>query len=1204
MNRFLKFPLLIINVICINLLSCYFAHHYKAIELNSLNEEVEIHGFKTNAIYLDEKDKPMGAGFVHLRSGFSLDYLKINSAPQAMIWVKTIPTSDMGEPHTQEHLILGKGNKGKYLSNLLDMSLAEGSARTGQWKTIYHFYTTSSEDTFEDTFYNIAETYLNALVYPDYTDEEIRREVRNFGVTEDPKTGLLTLEEKGTVYNEMNSAFEKPADILWHQVGLITYGKNHPLSYSSGGIPSEIRKLTPKDIRKFHFENYYLENMGMIVALPNNISMSLLLEKFNNILNKFKTTAAEENRKIITEKDFPKPPIFDEGKIEFVTYPYENEKAPGDIVFGWPAIQELTKSEMMLLELFIENMASDEASILYKKLIDTKSQIINIDAKVVWGWVNPDYGHPIYIGLDTVGSSFLTKSTIVSVRNIILEELKNIALYKDNSIELKKFNEQVQNRMIAYERRFKDFINSPPRFGFRGTRDFWFRHLYDLKKTIEFQKSLCLKKEFNSIKNHLNQNENIWKKYIKKWQVASITPIALATKADSKLLAINIKDKDERIFHKINELKEKYHTNDGNEAILHYKNEYVQSTKDLENRDKNVKMPKFIKSPPLTHDDYLDYKIETIHNNVQMVSSTFDNISKTTIGIAFSLNNIKENELMYLSILPSLMTEVGIIRDGKPIGSDTMKDMIRKEILNLNVYFSTNTYTDRFELVVLAQGSNNDESQKAVRWMKDILFNPYWRDDNINRMRDVIDQSLSGLRNTMLGTEEDWAENPHDAYRFQTNPLYLTTNSFLSKAYNVFRLKWQLKDLTNLEERNIFTKFMNKISEASLIFDRNDLKILIEALKNSDNFKGSNLKHKEYIDLFKELPNNVKSIFIEVTNDLEQLLSDIPDSSLAKDWTYLCKKINNDLMISPSYVLETLTRIRENIININNARMFIIGSKEGQDAVRNEIIDLLSRLNKSPIYKNTYTDKPIILTRLKNRLNNISFNEKPTFVGLINSNTENGIFIHSAPIMKRYSTNKEDLLNFLATKIYGGGGAHSFFMKTWSAGLAYSNGVSSDASNGYISYYAERCPLLPQTIKFVVDQIKPGTLDANLTEYALALVLSYNRVAYSYEDRGEMMADDLIDGETEESIRDFRKNILSLRNIPNLSEELFKRIESVYGLVLPGYGQKLNKVKEGVFFIIGPEKQFQMYEDYLKKVEDKAAFVYRLYPRDFWMNID
>ena len=49
----------------------------------------------------------------------SLGYLRIESAPQGFIWVNTYPTSDKGEPHTQEHLLLGKGDRGRKQCHLL-----------------------------------------------------------------------------------------------------------------------------------------------------------------------------------------------------------------------------------------------------------------------------------------------------------------------------------------------------------------------------------------------------------------------------------------------------------------------------------------------------------------------------------------------------------------------------------------------------------------------------------------------------------------------------------------------------------------------------------------------------------------------------------------------------------------------------------------------------------------------------------------------------------------------------------------------------------------------------------------------------------------------------------------------------------------------------------------------------------------------------
>jgi hypothetical protein len=48
---------------------------------------------------------------------------------------------------------------------------------------------------------------MDALIHPHYTDEEIRREVRNFGISDN--NGVLHLEEKGSVYNEMVTSMDQ-----------------------------------------------------------------------------------------------------------------------------------------------------------------------------------------------------------------------------------------------------------------------------------------------------------------------------------------------------------------------------------------------------------------------------------------------------------------------------------------------------------------------------------------------------------------------------------------------------------------------------------------------------------------------------------------------------------------------------------------------------------------------------------------------------------------------------------------------------------------------------------------------------------------------------------------------------------------------------------------------------------------------------------
>ena len=56
-----------------------------------------------------------------------------------------------------------------------------------------------------------------------------------------------------------------------------------------------------------------------------------------------------------------------------------------------------------------------------------------------------------------------------------------------------------------------------------------------------------------------------------------------------------------------------------------------------------------------------------------------------------------------------------------------------------------------------------------------------------------------------------------------------------------------------------------------------------------------------------------------------------------------------------------------------------------------------------------------------------------------------------------------------------------------------------------------------------------------------------------------------------------------------------------YGRFIPGYNVKGSEVPGGIFFVIGPDKQLDAWEEYLEEVEGEETRLYRLYGRDFWM---
>jgi hypothetical protein len=258
-----------------------------------------------------------------------------------------------------------------------------------------------------------------------------------------------------------------------------------------------------------------------------------------------------------------------------------------------------------------------------------------------------------------------------------------------------------------------------------------------------------------------------------------------------------------------------------------------------------------------------------------------------------------------------------------------------------------------------------------------------------------------------------------------------------------------------------------------------------------------------------------------------------------------------------------------------------------------DVAALAGKLDRAPRARQVYAQRRPIAERLRDH----DAAAEARYVGLVDPATSSGVFVNSAPATALTDTSDDAILDYLASNTFTGHGAHSLFMKTWAAGLAYSNGVHPLPQQGQIEYYAERCPLLPQTLRFVIDQLKAANIDGNIARYAIAKAFE-SRVAASYEQRAMAMADDVADGVTPAIVKAFRARLLALASQGDLAQALAARMPKVYGAVMPGLGPAAG---DGVYFVIGPPKQLAAYEDYLHAAVDKAAALHRLYPRDFWI---
>lgn len=1137
-------------------------------------------GFRATAVYLDDSDHAIGARFQHQHTGFTLDLLQIQSAPQAFIWVTTFPTSNMGEPHTQEHLLLGKGNKGRELGSLGTMSLTTSTAFTMQWRTCYSFYTSAGQDVFFQYF----DRTMDALLYPDYSDEEIRREVRNFGIGEDPKTGALHLEEQGTVYNEMVTSMDQANRRLYQETLLSLYGAGHPLSYSSGGLPADLRVIQPSDIRRFHDQHYFLANMGAIVSLPKEVALSAALARLDTILNQLQQSSKSANHPpVMTEAQLPAPKAAPAGRIQYVDYPLQNAQQPGSVYLVWPAERKLSLRDKFLIELFMDNVAGEPDTNLYKRLIDSKTRETDIGAKGVDGFVDDDQGNPVYVTFRDMPVSAMTDANLSSLRTKVLDEFAKIAAYPDGSTELAQFQQRLKSRIAEQRRSLAKLVNSPPGFGFRGGDTAWLDRLYQLNREPGFRKAVTSKEDIAVIEKLIASPQNIWRDYLKQWKLLGTVPYIEAAKPDPDLAKQAAEERAQRVAAETARLREKYGAAGDQQALERYRADYDRAAQVIDDAAKALKPAKFVDHPPMTLDDSLDFKSAKLASGVPLVSSTFESMTSATTGIALRLDSVAEDRLVYVSLLPELLMNSGVIDNGKAISYEDMSQRLRNEILSLEAGFSVNAATDRDELVVRGAGNNAAEAKRAIEWMDLALYHPNWRAENLPRLRDYVDQALGRLRRTMQGAEENWVRNPETAYRKQDNPLMLATSSFLTRVHNAQRLRWMLKSGGS----EAIYGFLGTLGDVS--GSRDARKAILTEIRDG-----------KYAGLAK-LSSAERDLAMEAARDLDANLADIPDSSLDPDWRYLCDQMSRDLRQGPERTLAILDEVRRSILNNGGARLFAIGSSATQAQLGSGIQRLTAGLENAPFHKAEYHATKRIDARLEARE---PAAKSPEFVGLLNANSQGGVFINSAPLTSYKDTDRQKLLDYLSVNLYGGGGAHSVFMKTIGAGLAYSNGISVSLSTGRINYYAERTPELPQTLKFVINVIQSAQPDPSLTDYAVAGAFQATRVASLYETRGESMAADLADGLTPEMVSRFHQAILDLKKSPDLEAELFRRQTAVDAKVLPGMDRGAKDVAGAVYFVIGPEKQMAAWEEYLQQAESPGTRVWRLYPRDFWMTGD
>ena len=1141
----------------------------------SLQPNQKLTGFTVRTQYVNQVGDGVGGRFVSDKYGFIVDLFSLESAPQAFYWIKTPPADDRGEPHTCEHLLLGKGNVGRLVAAQEEMLLGNSTAYTDQLVTCYHFNTVAGNE----AFFTLFQSKLNAFLNPDFTDEEIRREVAHVGATE--KTdGKLWIEEKGTVYTEMVSNYEKPWSYLWEPMDEMVFGPDHPCANISGGRPDAIRQMVPEDLWNFQKSTHILSNMGAIVSIPPGIDPKECLKRLAAILAECQKQPSPNSSPSIAVQNLPPPaPTAPPGTVVINNYPAETIDDPGDILFSWPADLEYGLEEEILLELFLGNLANGSSSNLYQIFFDSATRRIDLGAGYCFATTSRYPGHPIRIVLGDVEAARITPEVIDSIRTLIRNAIAEIAALKPGSEELKAFDNRALASLSQRKRRYAQILDTPPQFGFRGgPAGFWISHLEGLESLDKFKKSITLADVFDAVESKISADANSWSGPIDKWRLTKIELCVVAAKPDPTMIGKIAADKESRLSGYVEGFKKRFAVTDDQQALRLYKAEFDAATAALEKRAAAQPRMEFTSDPPLSLDPELKSSTKTIQS-VRLDAFRFDNLTSATIGLALNLNALPDSLLVYAPILPSIITGVGLEIDGSKLSHRDVETRLREEVLGLDSYYSNSDATGRAELVVRGRGANQKESLRAIDWMRAGLFHPLLSEDNLSRIRDLVSQRLNGMRNRMKGGEEGWVDVPFNALRHQDNRRYLAADCFLTQTLLMQRLKWRLASPQDPIERASLQKFARDLLKNGLGKSRRELDSLLNSSASLP--KGANARHTAE----------------ELLADMRATLASVPDESLALDWEYLIGSALFDFGYGAKYALRDLAASLASVAQQSGARMFLISNASDRLPIESKLAELAAKLGGKPSYSSLDQYPGVMSQAIAER----GGNSQAVYFGLVNPSTRNGLIYFGSQFHEPYDSSPDGVLDALAGRLYGGGGAHSFFMQTWGAGLAYSNGVAYRDRWSGVRYYAERCPDAAETMKFVVSILDEAKLDPALLDYVVALAFGESNAPSTYEERGESFANDLADGITPEKIAAFRRAVLLVKKDPKALKGIWSRMEKVYGRVLGGYGAAKQAGEGNTFLLIGPEDQIVSMEGLIAAKEGMGRQVTRIYPRDFWI---
>lgn len=294
------------------------------------------------------------------RTGLQLTYINRPSPiVHGYFAVATEIENDSGAPHTLEHLVF-MGSKAYPYKGFLDSLGNRFFSFTNAWtsvdQTVYTLTTAGWEG-----FRTLLPVYLDHLFHPTLTDEACLTEVYHI----DGRG-----KEKGVVFSEMQGIESQLWFITYLNLMRSLYAEKSGYSSETGGLMSELRKLSNDQIRDFHKSMYTPDNVCVVIT--GSVEEEELLEMMSKFDDKLLPLTNVPRKRPFVDSPHDSPPR--ESIVRTVPFPDEDENM-GEIVIGWIGPESGQTLDNLAVDMVGSYLSDSPISLLNVHLVEIESPL-------------------------------------------------------------------------------------------------------------------------------------------------------------------------------------------------------------------------------------------------------------------------------------------------------------------------------------------------------------------------------------------------------------------------------------------------------------------------------------------------------------------------------------------------------------------------------------------------------------------------------------------------------------------------------------------------------------------------------------------------------------------------------------------------------------------------------------------------------------